>query len=274
MPACHRNFAGAVEEEFPAMPEMPAEITTAPRPMPDGPPPLIFNSKEGVSSIWRLLFFILCSVIGHVVMFYLFKVVTPTTTRRTPPQEEVIVLRASDPATAALLRSLEDRSPAGLLFSSGGRAEPAMLPLPAYVSSYEHYKPSIRQDWAPQSAPLLLLAEGSRPVLPAIEKGTAANDQTLPKAVPAVTGPQLVLSTALQTRGMALPPEWPKDLAAPEEATEPYQFQLAINPDGSIRYCLSDGMNPPPAIQKAVSKIRFNPAPRSPMMWEDVEVRW
>jgi hypothetical protein len=234
------------------------------------PPPLIFDGKAWRPSRWRLALFLFVSLLGHLGVFYLFKVITPLTTRRLPPEQSVLVLRGEDPASARILASLEDRSPAAMLIrlKSSEQARLPQLPLPAYTPSYQDYSPDYKFNWEPPLQALPQLAAANRPLLPPRPRPQA---QVVPSPEPLT--PQLYLPPALAERGLAEAPGWPTMAAALEEPNEPSLFQLAIQPSGVVKYCLSEGTSPP-ALLETMRRLRFKPRLGSPLQWATVEVHW
>lgn len=219
--------------------------------------------------------FVGVALVGHALVFYLFKVVTPTATRHLPPEESVLLIKGADGNAISLLASLEDRSPAGMLVVQGRGADDHLprLPLPTYTPSFENYRPALHFDWEPTSHFLPALADAQRPILPQLEKNPPA-----PRPAPATlaTGatPQMVLDAALVARGLRQPPRWSAKLRPPEEIEEPFIFHLGIDSSGIVRYCLADGMAPPAAITNTVSTLRFAPRPGASLLWGEVEVHW
>jgi hypothetical protein len=235
------------------------------------PPRLIFDGKAWRPSRWRLASFLLVSLLGHLGVFYLFKVVTPLTTRRLPPEESVLILRGADPISAQILASLEDRSPAGMIISltASDDANLPQLPLPAYTPSYQDYAPDYKFNWEPKIQVLPQLAEANRPLLP-----SRPRPQSNAQPVPAPLIPHLNLPPALAERGLAEPPTWPTDVISPEEPSEPHLFQLAVEASGLVKYCLSEGTSPPPALLETMRRLHFKPRLGASLLWAEVEVHW
>jgi hypothetical protein len=238
-------------------------------------PRLIFNSKAGNASLWRLPLFIGISILGHVVMFYLFKVVTPSATRTQPLEQTVTMIEGNDPASAALLAALEDRCPAGMLINNGGRPTTPLpkLPIKSYQPSYRSYQPDFKFDWDVKPADIPLLADAERPMLPPLETNPPA-PKPAPVAIAMAAQPRLVLQPNLEARGITSGPRWPADLSPPEEDSERYFFTVAVNANGSVRYCLSEGMTPPNGMVQAISRIRFGPRLGAELEWGEIEVHW
>lgn len=219
--------------------------------------------------------FVGVALVGHALVFYLFKVVTPGVTRQLPPEESVLVLNGGNPATATVLASMEDRSPASMLVTLGHGAEVNLprLPLPNYTPSFENYRPPLTFEWEGPPPPLPVLADASRPVLPRLGKNPLA-----PKAPVAViaTGatPRIVLGPSLKFRGLLLAPRWSAKLSPPEETDEPYFYRLAIDAKGKVHYCLIDGMAPPQLITDAITNLQFASQPGAELLWGELEVHW
>lgn len=238
-------------------------------------PRLIFNSKGGKASLWRLPVFIGVSILGHAVMFYLFKVVTPSATRTQPIEQTVMMIEGNDPASAALLVALEDRCPAGMLINNGGRPASPLpkLPIKTYQPSYRSYQPDFKFDWSAKPAEIPLLSDADRPMMPALESNPPAPKPAIP-AIAMAAQPRLVMQPNLEGRGLVSGPRWPADLSPPEEDSERYFFTVAVNANGSVRYCLSEGMTPPNGMTQAISKLRFAPRLGSELEWGEIEVHW
>ena len=238
-------------------------------------PPVIFQSKPDRRAGWRLAMFVGVALVGHALVFYLFKVVTPAPTRQLPPEESVLVLNGDNPATATVLASLEDRSPASMLVTLGSGSEVNLprLPLPSYTPSFENYRPPLTFEWEAPPPPLPVLAEASRPVLPRLEKNPPAPRPPVPVIATGAT-PRLVLSTSLEARGLLQAPRWPAKLSPPEETDEPYFYRLAIDASGKVRYHLIDGMAPPQMITDVITKLRFVSQPGTELLWGELEVHW
>lgn len=237
------------------------------------PPPLIFDQKGWRPSRWRLGWFVFISLLGHVGVFYLFKVVTPITTKRLPPEESVLILRGSDPESAQILASLEDRSPAQMLVSltpTDQRNLP-QLALPDYTPSYKGYQPNYQFQWEPALGPLPSLAAADRPLLP--PSGSGLRKDVVKSSLPVSIPPELVLGEALAKRGLTEPPVWPADGLATEERNEPHVFRLAVTPSGLVKYCLSEGSNRPASLEKMLQQLRFKPVKSEENQWGEVEVR-
>ncbi len=236
----------------------------------DGTPRLIFDELAWQPSRWRLGWFLLISLVGHLGVFYLFKVTTPLTTKRLPPEQSVLILRGSDPACAQVLASLEDRSPASMLVSLTAPNEEhwPQLALPAYTPSYQGYEPDYHFNWDVPHHPEPLLAEARSPLLP---RWLPARPRPAPQLTPS-SPHRLLLGPALAARPLAQPILWPPDLPAAEDATEPYLFRIAIDPSGRVKYCLSDGPTPPPALLQAIQALHFQPQPGTDLCWDTIEI--
>ena len=238
-------------------------------------PPVIFQSKPDRRAGWRLAMFVGVALVGHALVFYLFKVVTPAPTRQLPPEESVLVLNGDNPATATVLASLEDRSPASMLVTLGRGSEVNLprLPLPSYTPSFENYRPPLTFEWEAPPPPLPVLADASRPVLPKLGKNPPAAGPPVPVIATGAT-PRLVLSSSLEARGLLQAPRWPAKLSPPEETDEPYFYRLAIDATGKVRYHLIDGMAPPQMITDVITKLRFVSEPGAELLWGELEVHW
>jgi hypothetical protein len=219
-----------------------------------------------------LAWFLILSLLGHLCVFYLFKVVTPLTTKRLPPEESVLILRGEDPESAQILASLEDRSPAGMLVSLTPTDERDLprLALAEYRPSYQGHQPDYKLNWEQRQEPLPGLAQSNRPMLPARSgRTTKAKSGNQEQNVP-----QLALPTDLAERGLAEAPNWPMGAVVTEDLSEPHLIRLGIEPSGLVRYCLSDGSSLPLSLQQTLERLRFNPMPGRALQWVEVELNW
>ncbi len=238
---------------------------------PNPPPRLIFDQKAWSPSRLRLALFLMVSAVGHLGVFYLFKVVTPLTTRRLPPEQSVLVLRGGDPESAQILASLEDRSPAGMLINLTPTAERDLprLALSDYTPSYQGHQPDYKLNWEQPQQPLPGLAQSNRPLLPGLAVMAPPK-----QGVPGQNLPQLTLPTDLAERGLAEAPNWPTTLVAPEDSSEHYLIRLGIEPSGLVKYFLNEGSNLPANLQQTLEQLRFNPRSQPGLQWGEVELHW
>ncbi|MBP7948578.1 MAG: hypothetical protein KA004_02905 [Verrucomicrobiales bacterium] len=249
--------------------------TTAPAlPPPSGVPMLTFNWKRREIRRVRLFGFLLVSLLGHAVCFYLFKVVTPGSTRRLPPEESVLFLESSQPGVAEILTSLEDHSTAALIpldQTDSGTGEISQF-IPPYQPTYAGYQPEVQEppsqgemalpELAAASIPLLPVVEGLRPIKPA------------PAAPAAPPVPQLLVKFPLSSRALQSPPQWPQNLTPPEEPDAVFTFHLGVDQAGIVRHCFAEGAASPPDLRGTLSRLRFQPSTHPGLQWAEVEIHW
>ena len=261
---------------MPAPSDNPSAAPALPR-EPDAPPDLIFEWKRRRANWLRLLGFLCLAFAGHAVFFYLFKVVTPASRRPVPPENHITLLRASDPDAAALLRTLEDRSPGGLLAGENSPLQDLRdlhRAVPPYLASFAGHQATLHEPELFPQPPLPLLLSPSDPILPKLPPGESPASPVLPKNPDIPFSIHVLLSDALAARGFQSPPVWPAELSAPDESTESFLFQIAVDSSGVVRYCLVDGVAPPESLRRALQQARFHPAESPGLTWGTAEVHW
>lgn len=238
---------------------------------------LIFDWSRSRRGWLRLWLFVGLALAGHAVFFYLFKVVTPAHRRPAPPAQRVVLLQDSDPQAAALLRLAEDRFPAGLLIKSD-RLQTDVAELraivPPYNPSYADYSAQIGLPELFPLGKLPILATPAPPILPAVEGGTSVPPLPTPAATNADSSPKLLLGSHLNGRKILHVPAWPADLTLPEEPSASYLFQIAVDPEGVVRYCFADSASPPEGLRQALMTMKMEPSIRAGLIWDSVEVHW
>lgn len=262
---------------------------------------LIFDWNRPKWGRTRLLTALTIAAAGHVLLFYLFKVVTPPSTRTLPPVRSTLLLSASFPPAADLLERMEDQHP--VLMPPTPLAESDAKSLRRLVKGYE----PTWQNHVARLKPLPPAAEGAAlpafipqpalllPPLPARESDPppSAAARTTPPAptpgpdpsgVPVTPPPPRALPTlsvqsGLGNRALIRPPVWPAEVTQadwPEEGLA--SFFISVRADGKVLTCLP--LASPVAFEIGTLRTpllaaRFAPRTDSDeIAWAWVDIQW
>lgn len=251
-----------------------------------GGTPLIFDWRPVRWRKTRLMVALGVAAAGHLLVFYLFQVVTESSLRQAPPVREVLILPGSDVAARRLLERVDDRLPAlsgPLPLGDAGAGALAAL-VKGYVPTWQDHRPVLKplpgQGGAASLPSLIPASGGVLPPLPAAEPDTA----TAPVPAMAAGRPQPVLSfqSGFADRALVEPPVWPAVVMAadwPEEG--PVSFMISVDPSGKVVSCLSLGktsgldQGEVEVLRDVLLKLRFaeKPVPGD-LAWGWVDVLW
>jgi hypothetical protein len=231
----------------------------------------IFDWQGKPASYWRLAWYLILALVCHVGFFYFFTVVTPTASRPIPKEQRMMRLSMDDPATAALLRSVEHKVPGMFLPAPPvpGLAGEVPRPTEPYVPSYADYAAKLA---SPLDAvrPLPSILSTRRPTLPPLGKAE-------PIGVPMRReGAFLELSEALQKRGWLAQPVFPsaEGLENLTNFTSPVEFTLGVAPDGAVANVFCANSDFPASFMESLRSMRFQPHPLEQWQWEKALLHW
>lgn len=222
---------------------------------------LIFDWSRLRRGRTRLLTALTVAAAGHVLLFYLFQVVTPPSTRILPPVRSTLLLSSAFPPAADLLERMEDEHPA--LMPPTPLAESDAKALHRLVKGYE----PTWQNHVARLKPLPPAAEGAAlpavipqpalllPPLPAREPGpsptsVAQSKPPVPAPAPDLSGvivtppaprapPALSVQSGLGRRALIRPPVWPAEVTQPDWPEEGLvSFLISVRADGKVLSCL------------------------------------
>ncbi len=252
-----------------------------------GRTPLIFDWKPVRWRKTRLMVALVVAAAGHLLVFYLFQVVTESSSRQAPPIREAMVLSGADENTRRLLESVDDRLPAlsasAPLEDSGERALAALVK--GYIPTWQDHRPALKPMPGQGGAGALpsLMASPSGLLPPLAEPETPV--ESPPPKLPGAAGrPQPVLSfqSGLTGRALLTPPVWPAMVTAsdwPEEG--PASFMLSVDDAGKVTSCLALGASAGldeeevEALRRVLLDLRFAAADAAEATaWAWVDVLW
>jgi hypothetical protein len=269
-------------------------------PSDERPSPLVMAGDAALTFDWkpvrwrktRLAMWLVVAAVGHLLVFYLFQVVTESSPRQAPPVREAMILPGTQEMTRRVLEGVEDRLP-GLgegvpLVESEDKALAALVK--GYVPTWQDHRPALKPlpgqgggAW-PSSVPgppVLL------PGLPAIDAGSAKGGTAVAGVDPMPAGaasirplPVLQFQSGLLDRKMEAGPVWPAAVTAEEWPEEgPASFMLGVSPEGEVVSCLSLGTSAgldEEVLREVLMKLKFSPAAKGKEepQWGWVEVLW
>ena len=252
-----------------------------------GGPVLIFDWRPVRWRKTRLMVALVVAAAGHLLVFYLFQVVTESSSRQAPPVREVTILSGVEDSSRRLLEAVEDRLPAlsapAPLEDSGAGA--LALLVKGYVPTWQDHRPTLKplpgQHGTGALPSLMAGATGMLPPLPVSPDGPPVKT---PRATGPVLRPEPVLAfqSGLMDRALLSTPVWPAVVTSkdwPEEG--PASFMLSVEPSGMVTSCLSLGTSTGldeeevEELRGVLLKLRFAPAASSDQVaWGWVDVLW
>ena len=252
-----------------------------------GGTPLIFDWHPVRWRKTRLMVAMAFALVGHLLVFYLFQVVTESSPRQAPPVREAIILSNAQDSNRRLLESMEDRLPAlsrpAPLEDSGAAALAGLVK--GYVPTWQDYRPVLKPFPGQAGAgPLPSLMAGPGGVLPPLPPLESASPKPAgpPPAGPAGRpDPVISFQSGLAGRTLLAPPQWPALVTAqdwPEEG--PCSFLLSVEPSGEVGSCLSLGTSTGlteeevEVLRATLMKLRFVAGPTADLEWGWVDVLW
>ncbi len=252
-----------------------------------GGTPLIFDWRAVRWRKTRLMVALVVAAAGHLLVFYLFQVVTESPPRQAPPVRSALILSAAEPATRQLLEGAADRLPAlSPPVPLEAPSEQALATLvKGYIPTWQDHRAQLKplpgQAGTAPLPPLLAAATGVLPSLP-----LAANAMTprQPNMAETVTRPWPVLSfqSGLADLPLRQEPVWPAEVLSPEWPEEgPVSFLLSVDSSGEVTSCLSLGASSGleeeevELLRRCLLKVKFTATSSGqPARWGWVDVLW
>ena len=267
---------------------------TGDAPLDESPPqelaggtPLIFDWRPVRWRKTRLMVALAFALLGHLLVFYLFQVVTESSPRQAPPVRGAMILSGDEDSARRLLERVEDRLPSlsqpAPLGDAGSGALAALVK--GYVPTWQDHRPALKPlPGQGGTAPLPPLIAGDAGVLPPLPPGdSTAQSLAGPQPAGPVTRPRPVLGfqSGLADRALVSEPEWPAAVTAvdwPEEG--PASFLLSVEPSGKVSSCLSLGTSTGldeeevELLRGILLKLRFAEMTTAEVAWGWVDVLW
>jgi hypothetical protein len=211
---------------------------------------------------WRLLVLIFASLIGHVLVFYLFQVSYPPTERWNPRTRGAMLLSSVDPISAQVLRELDDHT---YSLQGAGTTE-----LPAY--SLSKMAPKFRPSFfghevalKPENIPAreetlpMLFQPGQLQFPPLPPSPSPSRKVELSRPADSGSAPALEIHASLDGKGAVtweMLPELRGELVAAPGGWRDLRLRISIGPDGQMRHVLADGIDEGSAGTRLLEKIR------------------
>jgi hypothetical protein len=233
---------------------------------------LVFRWPERNASL-LLPAFLLLSLAGHAIAFFLFQVAYPPAVGVTPPPAQITLITADQPESAAFLRWVQAQDPA-VVGSVQEVAPPPDLGQLLYRPSYATARPFRMEVEPAQTQPAFPAA---RTLLDSRDDSPAPAPAPVRRSVPN----SLAFSEGLAARDAA--PNAPIQLATPSRAhLRPTVFLVGIGGKGEVRYCFPQsgseaGSSSDPKIdEQAELLLRAHPfSPSStPLQWGFATFTW
>ena len=261
------------------------------------PSPLVMAGDVALTFDWkpvrwrktRLAMWLGVAGLGHLLVFYLFQVVTESSPRQAPPVREAMILTGTQENTRRLLERLDDRLP-GLsssvpLTESDDAALAALVK--GYVPTWQDHRPALKPLPGQGGGGWPSLIPGPAVLMPGLpvveEAGGRDADEALPLpegAEPLRPVPVLQFQSGLLDRKLELGPVWPAVVTAEEWPEEgPASFMLGVSAAGEVVSCLSLGASAgldEEVLRRVLMKLKFavQTHGRAAMQWGWVDVLW
>ena len=203
--------------------------------------PLLFSWDSPRRQRTMLAAFLLLSLVGHALCFYIFQIVYPTPVALLPPPARVTFITPDSEEGRALLRWIDAEDPA-VAFTThpAPGARLGALPKTEHLPSYSMVEPILKE--LPPLKPDLRIPS-SRP--PGAVHSTAWKTASVRGAVKTY----ISFSEELDQFGA---PSLPQSGFAPsnEETPQTLRFRVAVDDLGEIRYCFPINSSGDPALDE------------------------
>jgi hypothetical protein len=231
-------------------------------------------------SNWRLMFLLFVSLVGHIVVFYLFQVSYQPAERWTPRTRGAMLLSSVDPISVQVLRELDDRT---FHLHGAGGSEVAAYSLtkmsPRFRPSFFAHEVALRSRPAPEREETLpmLLAPGSieLPEIPLTESFASPTVATHGPGRPEFVEIHAVLEGPASALSLQILPQLRNELASAVGSWNRIRLRLAVEADGSIANLLTESVDEgsvsPRTLEKVRQGVRFQPG--ADRRWGWMELR-
>jgi len=237
--------------------------------------PLLFSWDSPRRQRTMLAAFLLLSLVGHALCFYIFQIVYPTPVALLPPPARVTFITPDSEEGRALLRWIDAEDPA-VAFTThpAPGARLGALPKTEHLPSYSMVEPILKE--LPPLKPDLRIPS-SRP--PGAVHSTAWKTASVRGAVKTY----ISFSEELDQFGA---PSLPQSGFAPsnEETPQTLRFRVAVDDLGEIRYCFPINSSGDPALDEQarlqIIRSRFlqnkrtGNKPDSALIWGMATIEW
>jgi len=202
--------------------------------------PLLFNWGPPRRRKLAITTFLVLSLLGHALCFYIFQIVYPPTVALLPPPAHLSLISANSEEGRSLLRWIDAEDPA-LAFATQRPPEARLRALPktSHVPSYLTNAPALKEVPPPV---IDLRTPSSQPPAP-----VPIRYESVPS--PAETPTTVLFSPELDAFGAATL-STPAFTQSNNEPPEAIHFRVAIGRGGEIRYCFALNSSGDPALDE------------------------
>ncbi len=226
---------------------------------------------------WRLMFLIFVSLVGHVVVFYLFQVAYPPADRWSPRTRGAMLLSSTDPISAQVLRELDDHT---FHLQGAGASEVPAYALnkmsPKFRSSFSGHQVALLPKAAPEreeTLPMLLPTGAIEfPELPVRQASPEeAAYRKLDRAKFVEVRGALEVSPGHQTVPLKVLPELKQEIVSGAGSWKTLRLRVTVGADGGIMNLLTESVDEgtisPRALEKIRQGVRFEPGAERRWGW-------
>ena len=238
-------------------------------------PTLTFDWQPSGRRPFWLLFFILLSCIGHLLCFYLFRVVYPPQKRELVSATVVTILDPSDLLTSRVLARIDDRVLALDASENMGSLESLTGSGIRFSPFFEGHQPQLRE--LPKFEP-----EARAPLFPAgglfLPPVASAKKKLPPKVSEGSFKPTASIQWNGRDREVSRDFEWiPSDEIQRPVDNDESLFYVGVDRFGQVMHAIpeqSAGSQMDAALLRALRKMRFSPVEYRMIDWAWITFRW
>ena len=229
--------------------------------------PLLFHWEPPRPRRVAITIFLLASLAGHALCFYVFQIVYPPTVALLSPPARVSVITAATEEGRTLLRWLEAEDPAIAFATQRPRDETQrFLPKVNHVPSYLWAEPVLKS-----APPLIVDLRASSPQPPAPVRIAPSSEALAPPAIPTKLSFDVIGVDAATLPQLTF-------VASNNESPQALSFRVAVGPAGEIRHCFPLNSSGDPALdeqaRKYISLCRFPAHEDHSLSWGLATIEW
>jgi outer membrane biosynthesis protein TonB len=218
--------------------------------------------------------FLAGSFLLHALCFYAFQIIYPPAVALLPPPGRITVIAPNTEEGRVLLRWLEAEDPA-LASTTQPPADGKSLTMPTiqHAPSYLTRQPALKEMPPLPPDPAVPSAQPPAPVGP---------PPSLPQGAATITPTTVHLSAELETLGALQSPKM-KFTASGHELAQAAQFRIAVDVNGTVRYCFIERSSGDATLddqaRKYLTLSRFSPRnpaseARKDLVWGMADIDW
>jgi hypothetical protein len=237
--------------------------------------PLLFSWDCPRRQKTMLAAFLVLSLMGHSLCFYIFQIVYPTPVALLPPPGRVTFIASDSEEGRTLLRWIDAEDPA-VAFTTQPPPEARLgaLPMTEHLPSYSAVELILKE--LPPSKPDLRIPSSQPPgAVPSVVRTTASS-----RGIPTT---YISFSKELDQFGTPTVPQ-SGFASSTKETPETLRFRIAVNDLGEIRYCFPINSSGNRALDEQtrlrIVRSRFSPSRQasskagSSLVWGMATIQW